>query len=97
MHLQWRSQTVHQWTDFDQYDFYYNLEDLQEPPKTDDDIISNMQLPTSQRWSYYLWDTPVQCDKEMSATYLNLISYATDLEAKLDCTIHNIGLWVGRY
>jgi hypothetical protein len=39
---------------FDQYDFYYNLEDLQEPPKMDDEVISNMQLPTSQKWSYYL-------------------------------------------
>jgi hypothetical protein len=39
---------------FDQYDFYYNLEDLQEPPKTDDDTISNMQSPTWQKWSYYL-------------------------------------------
>jgi hypothetical protein len=28
---------------FDQYDFYYNLEELQKPP-----TISNMQLPTSQ-------------------------------------------------
>jgi hypothetical protein len=25
--------------DFDQDNFYYNLEDLQDPPKTDDDAI----------------------------------------------------------
>ncbi len=30
-------------SDFDQYDFYYNLEELQEPLKTDDDTISCMQ------------------------------------------------------
>jgi hypothetical protein len=39
---------------FDHYDFYYNLEELQEPPKMEDDTISNTQLPTSQKWSYYL-------------------------------------------
>jgi hypothetical protein len=65
--------------DFDQYGFYYNLEHLQEPPKTDDDTISNMQSPTSQKWRYYLQDTPVQYDEEMSATYSNLIAYATNL------------------
>jgi hypothetical protein len=75
---------------FDQYDFYYNLEDLQEPPKTDDDTISNMQSPTWQKWSNYLRDAPVQCDEDMSVTYLNLIAYATDLEVELDCTICNI-------
>jgi hypothetical protein len=32
-------------SDFDQYDFYYNLEALQKPPKIDDDTISNMQSP----------------------------------------------------
>jgi hypothetical protein len=26
-------------SDFDQYDFYYNLEELQEPPKMDDDRL----------------------------------------------------------
>jgi hypothetical protein len=36
-------------SDFDQYDFYYNLEELQEPPKMDDDTLSCMQSPTSQR------------------------------------------------
>ncbi len=75
---------------FDQYDFYYNLEELQEPSKMDDATISKMQSPTSQKWSCYLRDTPVQCDEEMSATYPNLIAYATDLEAELECTIHNI-------
>jgi hypothetical protein len=34
-------------SNFDQYDCYYNLEELQEPPKMDDDTISKMQLPTS--------------------------------------------------
>jgi hypothetical protein len=29
--------------DFDQYDFYYNLEELQEPPKMDNATMSNMQ------------------------------------------------------
>jgi hypothetical protein len=46
-------------SDFDHYDFYYNLEELHEPPIIDDDTISNMQLPTSQQQSYYLQDTPV--------------------------------------
>jgi hypothetical protein len=41
----------------------------------DDEVISNMQLPTSQKWSYYLWDAPVQCDEEMTTTYSNLIAY----------------------
>jgi hypothetical protein len=41
-------------SDFDQYDFYYNLEELHEPPKMDDDTISNMQLPASQKWSNFL-------------------------------------------
>jgi hypothetical protein len=36
-------------SNFDQYDFYCNLEELQEPPKTDNDTISNMQLPTSPK------------------------------------------------
>jgi hypothetical protein len=78
---------------FDQYDFNYNLKDLQEPPKMDNDVISNMQLPTLQKWSYYLRDAPVQCDEEMTATYSNLIAYATNLEAELNCTICNIQLW----
>jgi hypothetical protein len=55
--------------------------------------FSNMQLPTIQKWSYYLWYTLVQCDEEMSATYLNLIAYTTNLEVELDCTICNIQLW----
>jgi hypothetical protein len=41
-------------SDFDQYDFYYNLEELQEPPKTDDDTLSCMQSPTSQKCSSFL-------------------------------------------
>jgi hypothetical protein len=52
-----------------------------------------MQLPTSQKWSYFLQDTPVQCNEEVSTTYPNLIAYATDLEVELDCTIGNIRLW----
>jgi hypothetical protein len=75
---------------FDQYDFYYNLEELQEPPKMDDDTFSYMQSPTSQKWSYFLHDAPAQCDEEMFTTYPNLIAYATNLEAELNCTIHNI-------
>jgi hypothetical protein len=38
-------------SDFDQYDFYYYLEELQEPADpfmTDIDFISAMQLPISQ-------------------------------------------------
>ena len=31
-------------SDFDQYDFYYNLEELHEPPKMDDDTIIGGQL-----------------------------------------------------
>jgi hypothetical protein len=65
--------------DFDQYSFYYNSEDLQEPPKMDDVTISHMQSLTWQKWSYYLQDTPFQLDEEMSATYSNLIAYATNL------------------
>jgi hypothetical protein len=52
-------------SDFDQYDFYYNLEELQEPLKMDNDTIFYMHLPTSQRWSYFLCDAPAQCDEEM--------------------------------
>jgi hypothetical protein len=44
-------------SNFDHYDFYNNLEELQEPPKTDNDTISNMQSPTLQKWSYFLQDT----------------------------------------
>jgi hypothetical protein len=80
-------------SNFDHYDFNYNLEELQEPPKTDNDTISNMQSPTLQKWSYFLQDAPVQYDEEMFAANPNLIVYATDLEAELDCTIHNILLW----
>jgi hypothetical protein len=41
---------------FDQYNFYYDLEELQEPADpsmADDDSISDMQSPTSERWSYF--------------------------------------------
>jgi hypothetical protein len=38
-------------SNFDHYDFYYNLEALKEPPKMDDDTISNMQSQKSQKWS----------------------------------------------
>jgi hypothetical protein len=41
-------------SDFDQYDFYYTLEELQEPSKKDDDISCNMQSQTLQEWSYFL-------------------------------------------
>jgi hypothetical protein len=43
-------------TNFDQYNFYYDLEELQEPADpsmADDDSISDMQSPTSERWSYF--------------------------------------------
>jgi hypothetical protein len=61
----------------------------QQPPKTNDDTISYMPLPTSQRWSYFLHDAPAQCDEEMFTPYPDLIAYATDLEAELECTIRN--------
>ena len=80
-------------SDFDMYDFYYNVEELKTPPKMDDDTISNLQSPTtSQKWSFFLQDSPTQCDVGMSSTYPNLIAYATNLEAVLDCTICNMQL-----
>jgi hypothetical protein len=82
-------------SDFDQYDFYYDLEELQEPADpcmTDNDFISAMQLPISQRWSYFLNNAPAQHDDEMFTAYPDLIAYATDLEAELDCPIHTIQL-----
>jgi hypothetical protein len=57
------------------------------------DIISNLQSPTSQKQSFFLQDSPTQCDEDMSTTYPNLIAYATNLEAALDCTICNMQLW----
>jgi hypothetical protein len=77
-------------SDFDQYDFYYNLEELQKPLKMDDDTISNMHSPSLQKCSYLQWDTPVQWDEEMSTDYTNLFAYASNLEAELDCTICHI-------
>jgi hypothetical protein len=56
-------------SDFEMYDFYYNLEELQGPSKMDDDTISNLQSPTSQKWSFFLQDSPTQCDEDMSTTY----------------------------
>ena len=83
-------------SNFDQYNFYYDLEELQEPADPsmmDDDSISDMQSPTSQRWSYFLCNAPAQCDEEMFTAYPDLIAYATNLEAELDCTICTIQLW----
>jgi hypothetical protein len=77
-------------SNFDMYDFYYNLEELQAPPNMDDDTISNLQSCTWQKWSFFLQDTPTQCDEGMSTAYPNLIAYATNLEAELNCTIHNM-------
>jgi hypothetical protein len=86
----WRLSTDE--SDFDMYDFYYNEEELNTPPKMDDDTISNLQLPTLQRWDSFLWDGPTKCEVDMSIAYPNLIAYATKLEAhaELDCTICNI-------
>jgi hypothetical protein len=39
---------------FDMYDFYYNEEELNMPPKMDYDTISNLQSPTLQRWDSFL-------------------------------------------
>jgi hypothetical protein len=77
-------------SNFDQHDFYYNLEELQEPADPsvmDNDSISDMQSPTSQKWSSFLCNAPAQCDEEMFTAYPDLIAYATNLEAELDCTI----------
>jgi hypothetical protein len=80
--------------EFDQYNFYYDQEELQrlaDPSMTDGDFISNIQSPTSQRWScYFLCSPPALRDDEMSITYPDLIAYATNLEAELNCTIHTI-------
>jgi hypothetical protein len=57
----------------------------------DDDSISDMQSPTSERWSYFWCNSPAQCHEEMFSTaYPDLIAYATNLEAELDCTICTI-------
>jgi hypothetical protein len=80
-------------SNFDQFDFYYDLEELQEPPKMDNDIISKLLLPTLQKWSNFLWDAPTQCDEEIATAYSNLTAYETNLEAELDCTICNIQFW----
>jgi hypothetical protein len=42
---------------------------------------------------YFLCNAPAQHDDEMFTAYLDLIAYATDLEAELDCTICTIQLW----
>jgi hypothetical protein len=78
---------------FEMYDFYYNLEELQEPFKMDDDTISNLQSPASQKWSFFLQDSPTQGDEDMSTACPDLIAYTTDLEAELDCTLCNMQLW----
>jgi hypothetical protein len=59
----------------------------------DDDSISDMQSPTSQRWSYFLGNAPAQRDEEMFTTSPDVIAYATHLEAELYCTICTIQLW----
>jgi hypothetical protein len=71
-------------SDFDQYNSYYDLEELQEPADPSmmhDDSISDLQSPTSQRWGYFLCNAPAQCDDEMFTAYPDMIAYATDLEA----------------
>jgi hypothetical protein len=40
----------------------------------------------------YVSNAPAQCDGQMFTAYPDLIAYATDLEAELEYTIHNI--WV---
>jgi hypothetical protein len=69
------------------------VEELQANPKMDNATICNLQLPTLQKWSSFLQDTPTQCDEDMSTAYPNEIAYVTNLEAELDCTINNIQLW----
>jgi hypothetical protein len=78
---------------FDQYDLYYDQEELEKPADLsmmDDDFISDTQSPTTQRWSYFLDNPPAQHDDEMSIVYPGLIANATNLEAELNCTIHTI-------
>jgi hypothetical protein len=78
---------------FDQYNFYYAQEELQQPADPsmmDSDFISNIQLPTSQRWTYFLHSPPALYDDEMSIAYPDLIVYAPDLEAEFDYMIHTI-------
>jgi hypothetical protein len=53
----------------------------------DGDIISNIQSPTSQRWNYFLDSPRALRDDELSIAYPDLIAYATDLEAELNCMI----------
>jgi hypothetical protein len=80
-------------SEIDHYDFYYNVEESQKPADPslmDSDFIFNIQLPTSQRWSYFLHSSPALHDDDISIAYPDLIVYATDLEAELDHTIHTI-------
>jgi hypothetical protein len=57
----------------------------------DDDSISDMQSPTSQRWSYFLGNA-ASCPTWWRNVY-HLPRSATNLEAELDCTICTIQLW----
>jgi hypothetical protein len=60
---------------FDQYNFYYDQEELQkpaDPSMTNGDFISNIQLPTLQRCSYFLHSSPTLRDDEMSIAYPDL-------------------------
>jgi hypothetical protein len=59
-------------SDFDMYDFYYNVEELKTPPKMDDDTISNLQSPTLQRWSSFLLIGPNQKNPELDCTIHNI-------------------------
>jgi hypothetical protein len=72
-------------SNFYQYDFYYDLEELQEPADPsmmDDDSISDMQLPTLQRWSYFLCNSPSQRDDEMFTAYPDLIAICNQLRSR---------------
>ncbi len=84
---------------FDQYNFYYDLEELQKPADCsmmDDDSISDMQSPTSQRWICFLCNTPAQCNDKMSTTYPDLVAYATDFVAELLAVYNSQHKIVGR-
>jgi hypothetical protein len=81
--------------EFDDYNFYYDPQESQKHAGTsmvDGDFISNIQLPTSQRWSYFLCSSPALCDDDMSINYPDLIVFTTNLEAELHCMIHTIHL-----
>jgi hypothetical protein len=58
--------TIHK-SEFDQYNLFYVLEAFQrpaDPSMTVDDSVSDMWLPTSQRWSYFLCNVLAQCNKQ---------------------------------